>query len=64
MSIKEIYATADNPSVLKKAYKAFITRRERICNRCPYHSGENAYRKRKDRRNWKRFRKTQWKCKE
>jgi hypothetical protein len=53
MGLKELYAAADNRGVLNKAYKLLITRKERICNRCPYHRGENAFRKRKDRKNWK-----------
>ena len=61
MGIKRIYDTADNPGVLKKAYKLLLTKEEKICNFCPYHRGENADRKRKDKRNWKRFRRTQWK---
>jgi hypothetical protein len=63
MKVKEIYATTDNCSVLKKAYRELISQREGLCGRCPYHGGENAYRKRKDRRCWKRYRKTQWRYK-
>jgi hypothetical protein len=64
MKIKEIYKTTDNRSVLKKAYREFIAREERICGICGYHRGENADRKRRDRRNWKRYRKAQWKYQE
>jgi hypothetical protein len=64
MKIKKLYATTDHRSVLNKVYKVFITQKEGICNFDPYHSGENANRKRRDRRNWKRYRKTQWRDKE
>jgi hypothetical protein len=61
MGIKVVYDYEDNRCALKKAYKALISQQERICNRCHFHRGENTSRRRKDRRNWKRFRKTQWK---
>jgi hypothetical protein len=64
MKVKVIYATTDNCSVLKKVYRELISQQEGLCGRCPYHGGENAYRKRKDSRCWKRYRKTQWKYKE
>jgi hypothetical protein len=64
MKIKKLYDTTSNRSVHNKAYKLLITRAERICNFCPYHAGENAFRKRKDKKNWKRERKTQWKARE
>ena len=60
MRMKELYDATDNRSVLNKAYKLLITRKERICDRCPYHRGENAFRKRKDKQNWKRYRLTKW----
>ena len=61
MRTKELHNATDNRSVLKKAYKLLLTKKEKICNFCAYHRGENADRKRKDKRNWKRFRKTKWK---
>ena len=64
MKIKETYVTTDSRSVLKKAYKLLLANREGLCNFDPYHRGENADRKRRDRRNWKRYRKTRWKYKE
>jgi hypothetical protein len=63
MQIKKLHDTTSNRQVLKKAYKLLLTKVERICNFCPYHGGENAFRKRKDKRNWKRLRTTQWRPK-
>jgi hypothetical protein len=60
MGLKELYDATDNRGLLNKAYKLLITRKERICNYCPYHRGENAFRKRKDKKNWKRYRLTKW----
>ena len=61
MKVKVTYETTDNRCVLKKTHKELIARKEKLCGRCPYHGAENAGRKRKDKRNWKRYRKTQWK---
>ena len=61
MRAKEIYETTNNRSVLKKAYKLMLARTKAICDRCPFHRGDNSG-KRKGKRNWKRFRKTQWCC--
>jgi len=60
MTNREEYQTTENSNVLKKAYKLVLARTANICNFCPYHAGENAFRKRKDKRSWKRHRKTHW----
>lgn len=60
MGLKDLHCTTGNRGVLNKSYKLLVTRSHRICNHCPYHRGENAFRKRKDKRSWKRYRLTQW----
>ena len=51
MKVYKIYSTTGHRGVLKKAYKLLISKKQRICERCPYHRGENPGRKRRDRRN-------------
>jgi hypothetical protein len=50
--------TTDNPSVYRKARKLYLQGRGLRCDFCGYHSGENAGRRQK---NWKKFRRTRWK---
>jgi hypothetical protein len=60
MKVKWTNDTSCGRGVFNKTYKDLISRTEGLCSRCPYHRGENADRKRKDRRNWKRYRRTRW----
>lgn len=60
MKKKETYDFADNRSVLKKAYKSLLEKTEGICGYCPFNRCRTENPKRKVKRNWKRFRKTQW----
>ena len=60
MKLKKLYDTTGHRSVLNKAYKLIVSRNEGFCERCPYHRCENAFRKRNDLKNWKRYRKSQW----
>jgi hypothetical protein len=64
MKTKRTYDTTDNRSVLKKAYKSLLAQTEGICNFCPYHRGENADWRSRDKRNWKQYRRTRWKARE
>lgn len=58
MKAKHLTKYTSNSAVYRKAQKIYISGKEGLCCRCPYHRGENF---RKHSRNWKRFRKTAWK---
>jgi len=60
MKVKETNDTTRSRGVFNKTHKELISRNERLCSRCGYHRGENRFRKRKDLRNWKRYRRKRW----
>ena len=62
MKIKEILDTTTNSRVYKMALKWHRENKGLIhCAICPYHDNENYVRHGKDNRNWKRYRKNQFK---
>ena len=62
MKYKKIMDETCNSKVYKKAQKRVIDGEERKCFYCPPHSGCNGlFGGTKGRRNWKRYRKNQYK---
>jgi len=60
MTIPEEMEYTSNRSVFNKCRKWYLESIGEIhCTRCPYHKGENRYQRVK--RNWKEYRKTQYK---
>ena len=59
-AIEEIERT-DNPGVYRKAKRTVLDAYEGICSFCKIHRGENRSR---PIRNWKNYRKTQYRSKE
>ena len=59
------YRTTSNSFVYNRARKYYLESEKLInCAYCPYHKNENGkYHNRRDYRNWKRYRKTQYKVK-
>lgn len=61
MSMKKVLDETTNSNVYNKARKMYLDQTGQIdCSRCPYHKYEN-YKADSWRKNWKEFRKTQWK---
>jgi len=65
MKVKEILDTTTNSMVYKRYLKMFREYTGQIyCSNCPYHGGENGYyHNHRDYRNWKKYRKYQYKVK-
>ncbi len=65
MKIKTEYETTSNRTVYNRARKWHLENEGSInCAYCPYHENENdKYHNGRDYRNWKRYRKTQYKVK-
>jgi hypothetical protein len=65
MKSKKILDSTTNSMIYKRVLKFHRESRGQICcSRCPYHDGENGYyHNHRDYRNWKRYRKTQYKVK-
>jgi len=66
MKHKNIVDTTTDSKTYKRVLKMYREVRGDIdCSICPYHGGENGYyHNHRDYRNWKRYRKTQYKVKE
>lgn len=66
MKSKIILDTTTNSKIYKRALKFHRESTGKIkCSRCPYHGGENGhYYNHRDYRNWKKYRKTQYKIKD
>ena len=63
MKMKELLQTTDNSSIYNKVLKRFRESKGDIrCSVCPYHKCENDNGKRY-LKNWKRYRRTQYKVK-
>lgn len=60
MKLKEIMDATTNRSVYNRVQRQYLFEYENLCHYCPPHRGCNR-RFRKIDRNWKRYRKTQWK---
>jgi len=59
MRTKEILEATSNRTEYNKAYKRYLAYTSKInCSFCPYHKRENCGRS--DERNWKRYRRYQW----
>lgn len=60
MKTKELLKTTTNSNVYNRAYRHYLEYAHGICSRCPPRKGCNWGRRNRDR-NWKNFRKTQYK---
>jgi len=65
MKTKDILDTTTNSKIYKRYLKHYREYTGQIyCSVCPYHGGENGYyHNHRDYRNWKRYRKHQYKVK-
>ena len=59
---KETLNNTENSNVYKRLFWRKLSNELGLCNYCPPHKGCNRRKKRSEEdRNWKNFRKTQWK---
>ena len=60
MKCKKVFKETDHSGIYKKARRMYLYALEGLCDRCPPHKGCNVS-NRYGQRNWKIFRKTNWK---